>query len=83
MNEEHVVVCVRHPDLGVVTRAFRPYETINAVYNWIGSLQKVPEHFRFYLPRGHVLTSDIMADLKAWSHGVRKANTTTQNTAGR
>ena len=47
--EDHVVVCVRHVDLGVITRAFRPQERMNAVYDWIGSLQKRPEHFRFHL----------------------------------
>jgi hypothetical protein len=56
--EDHVIVCVRHVDLGVVTRAFLPQEKMAAVHDWIGSLQKRPEHFRFYLPRGNVLTAE-------------------------
>ncbi|CAB3997093.1 Hypothetical predicted protein [Paramuricea clavata] len=56
--EDHVIFCVRHVDLGVVTHAFLPQEKIAAVHDWIGSLQKQPEHFRFYLPRGNVLTAE-------------------------
>ena len=63
--EDHVVVCVRHVDLGVITRAFRPQEKMNAVHDWIGSLQKRPEHFRFHLPRGRVLTSEQSVSLAA------------------
>lgn len=61
--EDHVVVCVRHVDLGVITRAFRPQQSMDAVHDWIGSLQKRPEHFRFYLPRGQVLTSEQSVSL--------------------
>ncbi len=49
--DDHVVVCVYHLDLGVITRAFRPQERINAVHDWIGSLQKLPEHFRLISKR--------------------------------
>ena len=45
IEEEHVVVCVRHLNLGVVTRAFPPNCQMDDVYNWIGSLQDDPQHF--------------------------------------
>lgn len=45
VEEDHVVVCVRHVRGGIVTRAFYPDVLMQAVYDWIGSLQVNPLHF--------------------------------------
>ena len=45
-DDYHVRVSVRHTSLGVVTRAFDPDGSIQGIYDWVGSLCRVPEHFR-------------------------------------
>ena len=39
IEEDHVVVSVRHLGGGIVTLAFFPNSVMQAVYDWIGSLQ--------------------------------------------
>ncbi|CAH3033566.1 unnamed protein product, partial [Porites lobata] len=45
VDEPRVVVRVRHIDLGLVNRAFKPNQEMAAVYDWIGSLQLIPLYF--------------------------------------
>jgi hypothetical protein len=44
-NDPHVIISVRHPDLGSVSRPFSSTSKMLDVYNWIGSLAPSPEHF--------------------------------------
>ena len=48
IEEDHVVVCVRHLRGGIVTRAFYPNSVMQVVYDWIGSLQSDPPHFALF-----------------------------------
>ena len=48
LEEEHVVVAVRHPHLKTQTRFFKPSSQMPAVYDWIGSLSIYPEHYQLY-----------------------------------
>lgn len=48
IEEDHVVVSVRHLRGGIVTRAFYPNSVMQAVYDWIGSLQSDPPHFALF-----------------------------------
>ena len=45
LQEDHVVVSVRHATRGIVRRLFLAEHTMNVVYDWIGSLQKLPVYF--------------------------------------
>ena len=45
-TEDGVIVSVRHINLGILTWAFPSSSTISAVYDWIGSLNLTPKHFR-------------------------------------
>lgn len=45
IDEPQVVVCVHHIDLGLVKRAFKSYQAMAAVYDWIGLLQLFPVYF--------------------------------------
>lgn len=45
IDEPRTVVCVRHIDMGPLKRAFKPSQTMAAVYDWIGSLQLIPPFF--------------------------------------
>lgn len=44
-GEEKVVIRVRHNTQGIVERAFAPNAFMRAVYDWVGSLNLVPEEF--------------------------------------
>ena len=56
IESEHVIVSVHHLSLGVVSRMFPNNMTMAQVYDWIGSLQLVPEYFRLVYPVSeHVL----------------------------
>lgn len=44
-NDPHIIVSIRHPDLGSVSRPFSPTSKMMDVYNWAGSLASSPEHF--------------------------------------
>lgn len=44
-GEEKVVIRVRHITQGIVERAFSPNAFMNSVYDWVGSLNLVPEEF--------------------------------------
>ena len=44
--QDAVTVNVRHIDLGLLSRCFPSTGTVSFVYDWIGSLNDLPEHFR-------------------------------------
>ena len=44
-GEEKVVIWVHHITQGNVERAFAPNAFMNTVYDWVGSLNLVPEEF--------------------------------------
>ena len=52
-NEDKVVISVRHPAIGALSRGFLKRERMLAVYDWCGSLSLEPEFFGLYttLPR--------------------------------
>ncbi|PFX20338.1 hypothetical protein AWC38_SpisGene15206 [Stylophora pistillata] len=45
VNEEHILVRVRHSDKGMIRWRFRPSSKMREVYDWVGSLGRTPEHF--------------------------------------
>ena len=45
VKNPRVIIRVRHPELGSVSRAFSPFSKMADVYNWVGSLATLPEHF--------------------------------------
>ena len=49
IDENHIVACVRHPNLGTITRPFSPTCQMDAVYDWTGSLQTDPQHFALFV----------------------------------
>lgn len=62
IDEPQVYVRVRHIDLGMVKRAFKPYQTMAAVYDWIGSLQLFPVYFSLCTAPGDVLDPSLLAE---------------------
>lgn len=50
IEEEHVIILVRHLTLGMISRMFLKNSTMNQVYDWVGSLSLLPEHFRLVYP---------------------------------
>ncbi|XP_057311866.1 uncharacterized protein LOC130649582 isoform X2 [Hydractinia symbiolongicarpus] len=46
VDEDHVVISVRHPHIGNKVRLFRTGSKMLDVYNWVGSLHEIPEHFQ-------------------------------------
>ena len=45
-SQSNVNVSVRHPSLGIISRAFHQCSSMTPVYDWMGSLSLMPEHFR-------------------------------------
>ena len=48
LEDDHIVVAVRHPNLKTQTRFFKPDSLMAAVYDWVGSLSTQPENFQLY-----------------------------------
>ena len=44
-DEEHVTIAERHVTLGVLTRRFPKSGHVGMVYDWVGSISLIPEHF--------------------------------------
>ena len=44
--QEAVTANVRHIDMGLLSRCFPSTEAVRFVYDWMGSLNDLPEHFR-------------------------------------
>ena len=54
-HKARVTVSVRHPNLGIIKRAFPAHCKVMALYDWVGSLCTVPEHFSLaFSPQGIV-----------------------------
>jgi hypothetical protein len=68
ISEDHVLVSVRHITEGVVTRAFYATTSMIQLYDWVGSLQLVPEHFKLVSPiTGKVwLPEDRVSEASRW-----------------
>lgn len=62
IDEPQVVVRVRRIDLGMVKRAFKPYQAMAAVYDWIGSLQLFPVYFSLCTTPGDALDPSLLAE---------------------
>ena len=62
IGEPQVVVRVRHIDLGLVKRAFKPYQAMAAVYDWIGSLQLFPVYFSLCTAPGDPFDPSLLAE---------------------
>ena len=58
-GEPQVVVRVRHVDLGLIQRTFKPYQAMAAVYDWVGSLQLIPVYFSLCMAPGNVLDPSL------------------------
>ncbi len=58
IEEDHVLVNVRHVVLGIITRAFEPESKMFAVYNWIGSLDESPRYFALLSPTSECLAGE-------------------------
>ena len=65
VDEPRVVVRVRHIDLGLVNRAFKPNQKMAAVYDWIGSLQLIPLYFSLSNTPGNVIDPSVSIDYSA------------------
>lgn len=53
IDEPQVKISIRHTSLGVVSRAFPIDSYISSVYDWIGSLCLMPEHFVLKMRNAH------------------------------
>ena len=62
IDEPQVLVRVHHIDLGLVKQAFKPYQSMAAVYNWIGSLQIFPVYFSLCTAPGNPLHPSLIAE---------------------
>ena len=65
VDEPRVVVRVRHIDLGLVNRAFKPNQKMAAVYDWIGSLQLILLYFSLSSTSGNVIEPSVSTDYSA------------------
>ena len=45
LDEDHVIVCVKHLKAGMFKQIFRFSDTFQQIYNWAGSLCQYPEYF--------------------------------------
>ena len=51
IEDDHVVISIRHPVLGTKRRLFRGDAKMNNVYAWMGSLSPEPMYFKFSCDR--------------------------------
>ena len=58
LDEDHVILTVRHPIVGPKTRLFQAHSKMIDVYNWAGSLSLQPEHFQLVAYNEVVYPSD-------------------------
>ena len=65
VDEPPVVVRVRHIDLGLVNRAFKPKQKMAVVYDWIGSLRLIPLYFPLSSTPGNVIDQSVSIDYSA------------------
>ena len=55
VDEDHVVVTLRHVNLGSKVRLFKAGSKMIDVYNWAGSLQDIPEYFKLVDYSSHII----------------------------
>lgn len=67
MKNPHIIISVRHPDLGSVSRAFSPLSKLLDVYNWVGSLAALPEHFFLArtFPHSHLYPDEDVSSFRS------------------
>lgn len=72
-----VVIQVRHLSLGILRRNFYEWERMASVYDWVGSLSLIPEHFQLLDYAGKLLLPpQPLAELKNTTLYMREAMTT-------
>ena len=63
-HKARVTVSVRHPSLGIIKRAFPANCKVTALYDWVGSLCSVPEHFSLsFSPQGIVYPEEDISSV--------------------
>ena len=70
MKSPHVIIRVRHPELGSISRAFSPLSKMVDVYNWVGSLATLPQHFLLSqtFPHSHMYPDeDVLPSVHQYS----------------
>ena len=55
IEDDHVVISIRHPQLGTKRRLFRGNAKMNNVYDWMGSLSPEPTYFMFSCGRSGLI----------------------------
>lgn len=60
LSDDHLVICVRHTSIGEVKRLFKPEDSNQAIYDWVGSLSHEPVYFKLCLQ----LSSDPLDPIK-------------------
>ena len=65
--EHHVVVSVRHTIRDIVRRLLLAEHTINVMFDWIGSLQKLLMYFNLIIFKGDILKPfECVVDVKSF-----------------
>ena len=41
LQEDNVIISVRHPEMGTIRRIFKSTDKMNAVYDWVGGLSTI------------------------------------------
>ena len=55
LHENHLVVCVNHPKAGMLKRIFRSTDLFQNIYDWVGSLDHLPEYFELSKVPGEII----------------------------
>ena len=55
MDEDHLVVCVNHPQAGMLKRIFRSTDLFQNIYDWVGSLYHLPDYFELSKITGEII----------------------------
>ena len=55
IEDDHVVISIRHPQLGTKRRLFKGNAKMNNVYDWMGSLSPRPMYFKFSYGRSALI----------------------------
>ena len=63
IDENHILINVRHLTRGIITRAFRPDCKVSSVYDWIGSLDDSPLYFALLSPTSQILQDECVKDI--------------------
>ena len=55
MDEDHLVVCVNHPQAEMLKRIFQSTDLFQNIYDWVGSLYHLPEYFELSNVTGEII----------------------------